>query len=162
MPHEGKNFQFNSLGTFLFNPRIHLDVKAFSPNLLGVAQSPHPEDSDSPRLQALASLVTVLELFLSGWFNTSAPRSQAPSPYVEGPPVFVLCQLWVGTPEVPGISVAAVFLDVLQHLFTSPDRCQPISSCLHLCGQPTSLSWTEWHILTTAISGVKMRMNVEP
>ena len=57
---------------------------AFAPDLLGVAQSLHLEDSDSPGLQALASLAIVLELFLSGWFNTSAPRSQAPSPWIEG------------------------------------------------------------------------------
>ena len=74
------------------------------------------------------------ELCLSGWFNTSAPRAQTPSPCVEGPSLFVLRQLWVGTPAGPGTSVAAEFLDVLQHLFTSPDRCQLISSCLHLRG----------------------------
>ena len=62
----------------------------------------------------------------------STPLHHVLKPLLPG--LKVLCQLWVGTPGGPGTSVAAVFPDVLQHLFTSPGRRQPISSCLHLHG----------------------------
>lgn len=131
---EGKKFQYISHGTFLFNPRTHLDVKPFFLNLLGIAQSPQLEASNRPGLQAVDSSALVLNCFS---LVDSTPLNHVLKPFLSVLKVhqsLFSASCGVETPGVPRSSVGTVFLDALQHPLASPGGCQPISSCFWLGG----------------------------
>lgn len=87
--------------TSWFNPRIHLDVKAFSPDLLGDPQSP---PRAAPRLQALASFLIVLELFLLVG-STALLHTCVSNPFslVEGPSLFSASSRAAGLQQALGL-----------------------------------------------------------